>query len=135
MKMLQFASKHKPKIKGSVANQTLTGVAARSEVSVAAATFVGPDAHFVFLAGEVPLAESCCGEGERATLAVAQGDAWRVSVSARYVRVRHSFPSCAHPPQHANPGDLRGSVGGKEGIKSYGLEGGRAVRGGRPAIQ
>lgn len=73
-----------------MANETLTGVAARSEVSVAAATFVGPDAHFVFLAGEVPLAESCCGEGERATLVVARGDAWRVSVSAR-VRTCQAF--------------------------------------------
>lgn len=133
--MLQFASNHKPKIKGSVANQTLTGVAASSEVSVAAATFVGPDTHFVFLAGEVPLAESCCGEGERATLVVAQGDAWRVSVSARVRTCQAFIPKlCPSAAAHQSRRSER-ECGGKEGIKSYELEDGRAVRGGRPAIQ
>lgn len=31
-----------------------------------------------------------------------------------YVRVRHSFPSCAHPPQHTNPSDLRGEIKSNE---------------------
>lgn len=27
-------------------------------------------------------------------------------IKAWYIRVRHSFPSCAHPPQHTSPDDL-----------------------------
>lgn len=91
--------------------KALTRVTARPKVPVAAAAFVGADAHLVLLAGEVAFAESLGGEEGRVIqhtepLCTTQGDECFLC----YVRVRHSTPSCPHPLQHAGAGDLQETV-------------------------
>lgn len=90
----------------------LTCVAACSKVSMTASTFIWPDTHLIFLAGEVAFTESL-GEEEMDNISQTSDGttshstcADKYQPCARYIRVRHSSPSCPHPRQHANPGDL-----------------------------